>query len=190
MRRFICFFFCITATFAQEAVILNDGELAANSSLQIEPGYISQTDVLVTLSLQSHTSLDVSVYGGLLVIFPNVGLSIRGQNKVHGLELDCKTMFNGYGRLSRVICYLANLSYLYHFNGKRSGFYLGGGPGVAFDSYYFVGNIASWFGYQFASDSSQKVQLYGFVDAGATFIITRSHLQPLPLLRAGAGFSF
>ncbi len=190
MRLFSHSFLLSMAVFTQFVFAQEEGsELAMNSQ------QVVKIDSSLPLTPGNPILIDMGFYGainaGIFQSFmPSIGLSVRTQKGANGAELDLSILPYNPLDLDAGISYKTSLSYLYHFKSKRSGVYLGGGPGLISNRHAFYPLAVTWIGFQFSSEFPNERRFHGFVDGGITGILEKQVATLVPTVRAGAGFSF
>ncbi len=197
MRKFIYFLLLATSTFAQERVVEPISQETESQELRANGEQIVKIDPSHVLSSQRETLIDIGFYGAVNAgifqsILPSLGTSIRTQKGANGMELDFSILPYNWSDLNAGLSYKIDFSYLYHFKSKRSGVYLGGGPGFITNSHIFRPLAVTWVGYQFSSPLPKERRIHAFVDGGMTAILERDRevIVLVPTVRGGAGFSF
>lgn len=208
--------FLLSMIFSTHAVLAQEGGSQTEetpSELVADSREVTNTDhsLFAFQSAENPIFIDMELYaaydGGMFHgAGASLGTSIRMQKGANGTELEVGVLGFDALDLDAGLGYKAALSYLYHFQGKRSGLYVGAGPGFVANQHIFDPLAVTWVGYQFASYFPKERRFSGFVDGGFTITFSGRPdserviagisegeivvVRIIPTLRAGLGLSF
>lgn len=144
-------------------------ELVADSrefiKTNLSPFALQSPENPIFLDMELYAAYDGGMFHGAGA---SLGTSIRVQKGANGAELEVSVLGFDALDIDAGLGYKAALSYLYHFQGKRSGLYVGVGPGFVANQHIFDPLAVTWVGYQFASYFPKERRFSGFVDGGFT----------------------